>query len=369
MIGAGPAGLAAALFLKSHGFPATVYEAKSKGRPKVCGGLLNPNAMPLLSLLGLTDWRANVSASLMNSFLLSSRRGFRQWALPAGVHAVSRTQFDEYLWVRAVQSGVEILPNTPVKKMRVIPEGVEITTESRGTEQFAHVICADGMNSAFAETQKTFQAKSSRVGVKYLLKTQGLEEGVLGLHFHPCGYIGSCAYGSGLFDFSAIVDLDKLPRGSRKPMDIFSIFSQSDRWLIEKLRGFEFVEEPHFVARAWPTKLNLGRGRVQFAGDAARFLEPFTGLGITHALGTGILAASRIILETEPQNAALQPPVSQLAQALERALTVLIKPNLRIAPVLRYPLIGCLGANFLVCTKFPVNLVIRRLMNPVLEAP
>jgi flavin-dependent dehydrogenase len=50
-----------------------------------------------------------------------------------------------------------------------------------------------------------------------------------------------------------------------------------------------------------------GRGNVLLAGDAAGFVDPITGEGIAHALGSGRLAAEaavRVIREARPEDAA-----------------------------------------------------------------
>ena len=55
IIGAGPAGSAAATLLAGRGFRAVVLEAKTFPRRKVCGAFLSAQALPVLRQLGVLE--------------------------------------------------------------------------------------------------------------------------------------------------------------------------------------------------------------------------------------------------------------------------------------------------------------------------
>ena len=108
VVGAGPAGSAAAAWLARAGVDVVLADAATYPRDKTCGDGLTPRAVHELARLGLEDW---LRAHTVNQGLRA--HGFGQvlhlpWpggSLPEWGSAVARTELDDHLRTTALKSG------------------------------------------------------------------------------------------------------------------------------------------------------------------------------------------------------------------------------------------------------------------------
>ncbi|MBB6627277.1 geranylgeranyl reductase family protein [Nocardioides sp. KIGAM211] len=108
VVGAGPAGSAAAAWAARAGLDVVLADAAVFPRDKTCGDGLTPRAIGELQKLGLEDW---LRAHTVNQGLRA--HGFGQtlllpWpggSLPAWGSAVARTELDDHLRTTAIKSG------------------------------------------------------------------------------------------------------------------------------------------------------------------------------------------------------------------------------------------------------------------------
>ena len=108
VVGAGPAGSAAAAWAARLGADVVLADAAVFPRDKTCGDGLTPRAIGELDRLGLTDW---VRAHTVNQGLRA--HGFGQtlhlpWpggTLPDWGSAIARTELDDYLRTTAIKAG------------------------------------------------------------------------------------------------------------------------------------------------------------------------------------------------------------------------------------------------------------------------
>ena len=108
VVGAGPAGSAAAAWAARHGADVVLTDAATFPRDKTCGDGLTPRAIEEMTRLGLEDW---LRAHPVNHGLRA--HGFGQtlllpWPggnLPGWGSAVARTELDDHLRTTAIKSG------------------------------------------------------------------------------------------------------------------------------------------------------------------------------------------------------------------------------------------------------------------------
>jgi geranylgeranyl reductase family protein len=108
VVGAGPAGSAAAAWCARAGLDVVLADAATYPRDKTCGDGLTPRAVHELTRLGLEDW---LRAHTVNQGLRA--HGFGQvlhlpWpggSLPSWGSAVARTELDDHLRTTALKSG------------------------------------------------------------------------------------------------------------------------------------------------------------------------------------------------------------------------------------------------------------------------
>lgn len=158
VVGAGPAGSAAAAWAARAGLDVVLADAAAFPRDKTCGDGLTPRATAELIRLGLEDW---LRAHPVNRGLRA--HGFGQtlelpWpggSLPAWGSAVARTELDDHLRTTAIKSGAVAVENAKAVDVRMDGDRVlaVVFTRSTGSRtETVEVACrrlvvADGVRS------------------------------------------------------------------------------------------------------------------------------------------------------------------------------------------------------------------------------
>ncbi|GAB4065564.1 NAD(P)/FAD-dependent oxidoreductase [Angustibacter speluncae] len=154
VVGAGPAGSAAAAWAARAGHDVVLADSAVFPRDKTCGDGLTPRAVGELQRLGLGDWLA---ARTVNQGLRA--HGFGRtlhlpWpggTLPAWGSAVARTELDDHLRTTAVKSGATALDGHRAVDVRRDGDRVSavVFRTSEGEREIAcrTLVVADGVRS------------------------------------------------------------------------------------------------------------------------------------------------------------------------------------------------------------------------------
>jgi flavin-dependent dehydrogenase len=303
--GAGPAGAAAGLALARSGASVLLVERAALPRWKVCGACLGPAALASLEALGAHDLAARAREVPLAGMVLRSqgktaRLGLTGWA------ALSRTTLDELLVGAGARAGVTVWTEAraalgPVdataRTVRVTHAGSEIEVEARV------VIDATGLGRGLAEDGRptTRAAPRTRVGVGVEVDAPDypVPAGELHMAVARSGYVGLVRVEKGRLNVAAAVDPSALRESS--PGEVAArILAQAG-----------LPPLPLTAMRAWRGTPGLTRSgdagcdRLLRVGDAAGYVEPFTGEGIGWALSDGLAAAecARAALEGRPGEA------------------------------------------------------------------
>ncbi len=309
IVGAGPAGTAAAITLARSGRSVTVLDKAPRGRDKICGDGLTAGALRHLEHLGLTP-DAVPSWIDVDDVILTSPGGVqRTFPLPRGkgrfASIARRADLDAALVDLAEAAGAELVFDTAVDGVEQLGGGVAV--DAGGNRYTADwLIAADGM---WSPTRKLLGLPDESYRGEWHAFRQYFvdvdERATRELHVWfdadllP-GYIWSFPIGDGVANVG--FGIQRGGRWSTQDMkrlwpDILS------RPHIRAVIGADArPESPH---RAWPIPARLGErtlasGRVLFVGDAAAATDPMTGEGIGQALETGIDAATAMIEESDP---------------------------------------------------------------------
>ncbi|WP_217996372.1 geranylgeranyl reductase family protein [Granulicoccus phenolivorans] len=154
VVGAGPAGSAAAAWAARLGLDTLLIDAARFPRDKTCGDGLTPRAIAELDRLGLSDW---LRSHTVNQGLRA--HGFGQvlelrWpegAFPTWGSAVPRTEFDDHLRTLAVSNGATAIDGARAVDVR-IEAGRVAAVSFEGPQGRFEVACqrlvvADGVRS------------------------------------------------------------------------------------------------------------------------------------------------------------------------------------------------------------------------------
>lgn len=310
IIGAGPAGVAAAVTSARHGVPTTLVDKAVFPRDKCCGDGLTALALSELAALGLRPEAVPSWTSIDTARLRSPSGREVDLPLPARrpVAAVApRRELDAALVDLARSNGVEVLQGTTFCGLEQRPDGVDVTLECEGSRVVrgaSWLIAADGMWSPVR---------------KYL----GLSpEAYLG-EWHAMRQYAHRVTGPARDRLMVWFEEDLLPgyawsfplAGDRVNLGYGIIRQPGVRTKYMTRRWNDIVQRPHIREAlghdavledrptAWPIPARIdeaitGSGRVLFVGDAVGACDVLTGEGIGQALLTGRLAARAVSSHT-----------------------------------------------------------------------
>jgi geranylgeranyl reductase family protein len=300
VVGGGPAGSAAAIFLRQRGHHVTLLDEARFPRDKVCGEGISPEAWRLLRALGAEAEVRALGPRPVRGMRLRAPDGTvfagEYHSLDAGL-AVRRLAFDAVLLAAARRGGV------------VVREGVRATALLRDGAAVAGVAALNGAGPETVRARVVVGADGRRSVVARGLgllhehprlrkfAVRGYWRGVAGLqdmgemHVVPGAYCGIAPLGPDEANVTFVVDRREMqPAGG----DLEAFYRTTlGRWPViqERLGGATLLEPPRAIG---PLALEAGRVTapgVALVGDAAGFYDPFTGEGVTLALRSAEIAA------------------------------------------------------------------------------
>lgn len=293
IIGAGPAGLAAAIRLGQLGVRGVVIcDRRDFPRDKTCGSAISPKGIEVLEALDVKDAVLARSYPISGLRLVTPRQHDVVLAGHTDVAAICcRRIFDHLLLGRAQQSGSRFVPNFPVSFL--LQRGDRVVGFSSGDGREVHArytIVADGAHSRFTVER----------GASYLIQAiMGWWEGVP-FHANHVEMIfdGLVApfYGWLFPEGPARVNIgicyeDKdLAKNAR---DLFAAFLQ--KHYNHRLAGARQVGrlQGHPIAYSPTIGKLTSPGRI-VVGEAGRMTHPATAEGIYQGMRSGILAAEAL---------------------------------------------------------------------------
>lgn len=306
IVGAGPAGTAAAIELCRSGRSTIVIDKAAFPRDKCCGDGLTTLALRELDAMGFDpetvgDWFDVGGAALRSP-------SGREVNIPLpddGRYAAvaPRLQLDNALVDLARSAGADIRDGHGFRSLEHIDDGIgSIRIEADGlTIDTRYVIAADGMWSpvrkAVGLNEPGYLGEWHGFR-QYASNVTGTAASQLHVWFEP-DLLPGYAWSFPLPGNRANIGFGVLRDGERSGKDIKAIWPDllQRPHVVEALgAGFE-MDERH---TAWPIparidSLPLTADRVLFVGDAATATDVMTGEGIGQALLTGRLAAESII--------------------------------------------------------------------------
>jgi flavin-dependent dehydrogenase len=351
VIGAGPAGSVAALLLARRGFRVLLVDRCAFPRPKVCGGCLNRVAVDELKRLGLDQVVQGSGVGAYNRIRICDGERRATVALPPG-RVVERATFDHRLATAAREAGAHVLTGASAT---ILPEpadaaalmdttrGLELSRRGHEVQQIKArvVIDATGLRGG-ADGGAWRGIGPARIGLGAVVEPARWpgpvpEPGELLMGCGRAGYVGLVWLGTDRLDVAAAVDPSAMRGSSGGPeATVVSIMADAG-WPVDA----------HPTGIAWRGSPRMNRRRSSVAehrlfrvGDAAGYVEPFTGEGMAWAI-TGAVAlaplAAQAIERWHPAHAGWweqQIRQRRRAQFACRCITTALRrPRLRSALV------------------------------------
>jgi flavin-dependent dehydrogenase len=300
VVGAGPAGALSACLLARAGLRVLLVERKPFPRPKVCGGCLNAHALATLARAGLDTRVRALGAAPVSALRLHQRGRVATIDLAPGL-AVSRRSLDNELASAAIEAGSAFLPETAALGDLPWREGWRRVSLQRRREPgvFAAaraVLVADGLAHSSLRECPSFHGRvsaSARIGVGGVADPGAvpLARGSITMAVGRHGYVGAVEVEDGRVNIAAAVDPGFLKAFPATFRAIGAILAEAG---VKAGPGLDEIDWLGTIPLTRRLPHPAARG-VCVLGDAAGYVEPFTGEGMAWAFA-GAEAAVPIVM-------------------------------------------------------------------------
>ena len=294
IVGGGLGGLITSLRLAEAGIPSIVIEKRTYPQQRVCGEYISHEVTPFLKSLGA--YPESLHPAQISRFQLSSVAG-RSALLPLdlGGFGVSRYAFDDFLYIRAREAGVEFLLETEVQEVNFSNDRFVIKTADRSLEARV-VIGAFGKRSRIdVQLKRSFvQKRSPYVGVKYHVRVEHPHD-LIALHNFPGGYCGMSHVEDGKVNLCYLTHRDNLKaHGNIRAMEQAVLYQNP--LLRDIFMGAEFLSaKPETINEiSFETKQPV-EDHILMLGDAAGMITPLCGNGMAMAIRSAKILTDLLI--------------------------------------------------------------------------
>ncbi|MCG8467656.1 MAG: FAD-dependent monooxygenase [Gemmatimonadetes bacterium] len=294
VVGAGPAGSIAAVEASRYGRRVLLVDRQRFPRYKVCGGCLNGRALGELSAAGRLEMIRRRGAVALHTFTITTADRRFDLPLPTGL-AISRPALDTSLATAAAEEGAVFVDGCKAKllqmhddacRLRLVQKEHDLTVSAR------IVLAADGLvrpTMRSVDDAKAYRSRS-RIGAGVMVRDveDVFPPGRIFMGVGRGGYCGVVRVEDQSLNVGSALDVDFVDEcGGVGPASI-ALLQETQLPIPAALDD---------DVRWWGTPhLTRSHGRrsghrLLALGDAAGYVEPFTGEGMAWALASGRAAA------------------------------------------------------------------------------
>ena len=304
--GAGPAGTSAAIHLAAGGQKVLLVEQKKFPRAKLCGEFISPECQNHFQKLGVARAIVCSEPASLNETVFYSSRGHQvtvpsSWFGQRMALGLSRAVMDDVLLKRAAEVGVEVIEGASVVGPRIHADQVRGLKLKTGTHEceFEAPITIDATGRARVLARKlnhSAKQKPKLVAFKAHLQNTRVAPGACEIYFYPGGYGGLSSIEGGASNLCFIIGADQVKECNSDPERVMREMIMKNPRARHTLDPAQTASE--WLSASWDTfgRQNAAPAKGLLAiGDAASFIDPFTGSGMLMAFESGELVADVIL--------------------------------------------------------------------------
>ncbi|HKX84012.1 MAG TPA: NAD(P)/FAD-dependent oxidoreductase [Pyrinomonadaceae bacterium] len=314
IIGGGPAGSSVAIRLARSGLDVTIIEKEKFPRPKLCGEFISPECMRHFEDIGVVHELLGSGGESIRETLFFDRYG-RSIVVPSAwfggngnALSLSRARMDDLLLQAAKNAGVNVIENATATRV-TMRDGIvdelffRNETGADAAIQANIFIDATGRSSVMRKLVRRTTASSSRkvhrsphVAFKAHFRAPNVDRNRCEIYSFVGGYGGLSPVEDGLANLCFVVDSATTRLHGGDPETIVREVVCTNPQAATTLKNSE--TEGEWIAVAIQ---GFGRNELQPAanvfpvGDAASFIDPFTGSGILMSLESSEVLAKCIL--------------------------------------------------------------------------
>jgi menaquinone-9 beta-reductase len=293
VIGAGPTGALAARQLAARGLRTLLVDKSAFPRPKVCGGCISGLGRRILESVGLEQLLEPPGAMPLGRFDLAAGGRRVSLELPPGA-AISRFHFDSQLVQHAVRAGATFVAGTTTVVRGLAGGGcfrtLALQQDDRQSRVRARiVIVADGLGRTSLKHHRAFAsqiAPASRIGLGAMLPSHAFDiaPGCVLMSVAREGYVGMVQIPGDAINLAAAVAPQSVRE--RGPAEaVREILRQAGVNAPVDLDTAEWRGTGLLTRQS----RRISARRLLVLGDAAGYVEPFTGEGMTWGMLSAVL--------------------------------------------------------------------------------
>lgn len=327
VIGGGPAGTSAAITAARSGASVVLFDSSDFPRQKVCGEFVSAESLELLRKLLCGHERAD--EVLRGAPVLARARVFASGSVaetaidPPGL-SIPRAVLDLLLWQCAQQAGVAAESKCEVQS--IAGQGPFTVAAASGEIVANAVVLCTGRWSRFSDSSSVGSGPKW-IGVKAHYRERSPSPST-DLYFFDNGYCGVQPVAPDVVNVCALVRSD-----SATTLD--AVF-QGSAELRTRAEQWERITGPVSTAPVLYRKPVCVRDGILLAGDAAGFIDPFAGDGISLALRSG-QAAARCLRAFLAREASLETACRQYQGVYRQQFAPLIAASTRVRRLVSLP--------------------------------
>lgn len=324
IIGAGPAGLTAALFLAKHNIPSTIFEKGVFPRDKICGDACSGKVAWVLRKLdpeienqftknkqNLASWGVKFYGSKNNELKVPFKLNYNSNNDIAPGFISKRQDFDNQLYKLVEKEPlISVVQDCSISYYKRDNNQVLFGNDKLNQHFSTNLIlAADGAYSKAAKSlmNVTVQDQKNSLGLRaYFKGVDNLdEEGFIELHFLKellPGYFWIFPLPNGEANVGLGIRADIQKQKRIKLKQVFDEIIQKHPVISKRFKNATIVNDAKLHGLPLGGHEQISSDNVILLGDAAALIDPFTGEGIGNAMISGMLAADIINDNFEKKN-------------------------------------------------------------------